>query len=51
MAQFESQAKKQTADFHGAAIIDQNGREVPITEDMLQKAFKKLQEKSKSPKH
>lgn len=25
-------------DFHGAAIIDEHGKEVPITEEMIQKA-------------
>ena len=29
-------------DFHGAAIIDERGREVPITEDMVQRAFEAL---------
>lgn len=28
--------------FHGAAIIDAEGREIPITEDMIQQAFNKL---------
>lgn len=31
-----------SADFHGAAIIDANGREVPITEDMIREACEKL---------
>ncbi len=25
-------------DFHGAAIIDENGREIPITENMVKQA-------------
>ncbi|MBU2706985.1 hypothetical protein KCM76_13405 [Zooshikella marina] len=29
--------------FNGGAIIDENGKEVPITEEMLQKAFKRLE--------
>jgi len=29
-------------DFHGAAIIDEWGREIPITEDMVQRAFQEL---------
>ena len=29
-------------DLHGAAIIDKNGKEVPITESMLAEAFDKL---------
>ncbi len=28
--------------FHGAAIIDEKGREIAITEDMVQNAFDKL---------
>ena len=37
--------QKKTApqvDLHGAAIIDENGKEVPITESMLSEAFDKL---------
>lgn len=30
-------------DFHGAAIIDATGREVPITEDMVQSACQSLE--------
>jgi len=33
-----------TADFHGAAIIDENGIERPITEEMVQEACQKLSE-------
>lgn len=29
-------------DFHGAAIIDDQGREIPITEQMVQQACSKL---------
>ena len=29
-------------DFHGAAIIDEDGHEIPITEDMIKDACKKL---------
>lgn len=29
-------------DFHGAAVIDENGREIPITEEMIQKACEEL---------
>ena len=29
-------------DFHGAAIIDASGREIPITEEMVQQACDKL---------
>ncbi len=30
-------------DFHGAAIIDEHGREIPITEAMIQQAFQRLE--------
>lgn len=33
---------KPEPDFHGAAIIDEHGREIPITEDMVQRACRKL---------
>jgi len=36
-------------DFHGAAIIDSKGREIAITEDMIQKAFDKLAQVSMLP--
>ena len=35
-------------DFHGAAIIDKEGNEVPITEDMLEDAFEKLEKPKKN---
>ena len=31
-------------DFHGAAVIDENGQEVPITEAMLLTAFERLED-------
>lgn len=31
-------------DFHGAAIIDEQGREIPITEAMVQRACRQLQD-------
>lgn len=31
-------------DFHGAAIIDDSGREIPITEAMIQQACRKLEQ-------
>ena len=34
-------------DFHGAALIDKDGNEVPITEDMLEDAFEKLEKPDK----
>jgi len=36
----------QAIDFHGAAIIDDNGREIPITEEMIQQACEDLESKS-----
>ncbi|MCC1497140.1 PA1571 family protein [Alcanivorax sp. 1008] len=33
----------QTRDFHGAALIDESGREVPITEDMIRRACETLE--------
>ncbi|MAZ69270.1 PA1571 family protein [Porticoccus sp.] len=35
-------------DFHGAALIDDNGREIPITEDMVQDAFSDLDQKAEN---
>lgn len=37
---------KQPPDFHGAAVIDENGNEIPITEDMVQEAFEELEEET-----
>lgn len=34
-------------DFHGAAIIDNEGREVPITEEMVKQACEDLEKKRK----
>ncbi|MDP1519846.1 hypothetical protein Q8A57_02590 [Porticoccus litoralis] len=36
----------QPPDFHGAAVIDENGNEIPITEDMVQEAFEELEEET-----
>jgi len=33
-----------TTDFHGAALIDEDGNEIPITEDMVQSACSEQQE-------
>lgn len=33
---------------HGAAIIDEKGKETPITEEMIQKALKKILQASQS---
>ena len=35
-------------DFHGGALIDDNGREIPITEDMVQDAFSDLDQKAEN---
>lgn len=37
-------------DFNGAAIIDKFGREIAITEEMIQEAFRKLEEITILPK-
>ena len=37
-----TETKNTDTDFHGAAIIDENGQEIPITEEMVQKACEKL---------
>lgn len=36
-------AAPQVTDFNGAALLDENGREIPITETMVQKAIAKLE--------
>ena len=33
-------------DFHGAAIIDENGNEIPITENMVRQACEKIDPES-----
>lgn len=33
--------------FNGAAVVDENGREIPITEKMVQKAISELDQKLK----
>ena len=33
---------------HGAAVIDKNGKETPITEEMIQKALKNILKASQS---
>ena len=35
--------------FHGAAIIDEHGREIPITEDMIQRACEHLEDQWQYP--
>lgn len=42
LQEHHSAANVMDRDFHGAAIIDENGKEVPITEDMIQKACQEL---------
>lgn len=34
--------ESKVVDFHGAAIIGEDGQEIPITEDMIKDACKKL---------
>lgn len=36
------QYRSSETDFHGAAIIDEQGREIPITEQMVQQACSAL---------
>ncbi len=38
----DTQPDSDAIDFHGAAIIGEDGREIPITEDMIKDACKKL---------
>ncbi len=37
-------AAHQLTDFNGAALLDENGNEIPITEKMVQKAIAELQQ-------
>ena len=41
--QHSSDTARPDVDFHGAAIIDASGREIPITEKMVQEACQKLE--------
>lgn len=38
---------EEPVDFHGAAIIDSEGQEVPITEEMVKKACEDLEKNRK----
>jgi hypothetical protein len=38
---------EQTTNFHGAALIDEEGNEIPITEDMVQSACHAPEENNK----
>ncbi len=40
----QPEENQQEVDFHGAAIIDENGREIPITEEMVQQACAELED-------
>ncbi len=42
--QVQDNPEDTTADFHGAAVIDNEGHEVPITEEMVQQACDDLEE-------
>ena len=45
----DSQDKNNNKDYmHGAAVIDKNGKETPITEDMIQQALKSILKASQS---
>ncbi|MFQ3358827.1 MAG: hypothetical protein ACI8QN_000959 [Porticoccaceae bacterium] len=37
-------AESPADEFHGAAVIDENGTEVPITEEMILTAFERLED-------
>lgn len=42
-AQMSKQQYKPEPDFHGGAVIDERGREVPITESMVRQACQALE--------
>lgn len=42
--QSTAQTEEKATDFNGAALIDENGNEIPITEDMVQDACQTLAE-------
>lgn len=46
----DSREHKPEPDFHGAAIIDANGREIPITESMVQRACAALERAWRFPR-
>lgn len=43
----QASAADRAPDFHGAAIVTGDGRELPITETMLRDAFEKLESASR----
>ena len=43
-SQNKTAASEPSPDFHGAAVLDEDGNEIPITEDMVQEAFEELEE-------
>lgn len=45
----EGASKEDSIDFHGAAIIDEEGHEIPITEEMIKDACKKLDPTATAP--
>lgn len=45
MQNMQNMRNDSTVDFHGAAIIDNEGREVPITEEMVKQACEELEQK------
>jgi hypothetical protein len=44
----QKQQQENQANFHGAAVIDKQGREIPITEDMIKQACEKLEREQKT---
>lgn len=44
-----SRQTKPAPDFHGAALIDERGREIPITEAMVQRACQQLDQAWRFP--
>ena len=46
--QKDTQSNETATDFHGAALIDDDGNETPITEDMVQEACTNIVDDSKS---
>ena len=47
----KAESRKYRPDFHGAAIIDEDGNEHPITEKMVRKAIKKLKKEEFTQSH
>ena len=41
--QKDKKSEAEDVDFHGAAVVDENGNEIEITEDMVRKAIHELE--------